>query len=468
MDVLATRHALCTCSASSEATFQSHQVALERYRWRPGMPQFESPQKLDGANGFFRFGPNVLCYGQSLHAEPCPSINGRLYDASNHVQTDQRTIVLPFDAKQVVDNLCYERYVLGSGWQAWVQNSWVRDIYYQFRPLFPVWFRKHLQRLYLGDWESIGFPAWPVDRTVELLLERLLVHAMRASRTDRLPFIWFWPDGYDSCAILTHDVETTKGRNFCDELMDIDDEFGIKASFQIVPEKRYAVPPSFLQTIRDRGFEVNVQGLNHDGNLFRNRKTFLKEADGINRYAKQYGAQGFRSPVLYRKIDWFQDLNFSYDMSVPNVGRLEAQRGGCCTVMPYALPGGMTELPLTVTEDYTLFNVLNDYSTTLWKRQIKLIQECHGLMTFLIHPDYVTSGPAQDSYKVLLAEIDRLRSEERVWVTLPRDVDRWWRQRNAMTLSDAGDSWKIEGPGSDRARVAYAILDGDRVGYEIQ
>jgi hypothetical protein len=128
----------------------------------------------------------------------------------------------------------------------------------------------------------------------------------------------------------------------------------------------------------------------------------------------------------------------------------------------------MTELPLTVTEDYTLFNVLNDYSTTLWKRQIKLIQECHGLMTFLIHPDYVTSGPAQDSYKVLLAEIDRLRSEERVWVTLPRDVDRWWRQRNAMTLSDAGDSWKIEGPGSDRARVAYAILDGDRVGYEIQ
>jgi len=44
---------------------------------------------------------------------------------------------------------------------------------------------------------------------------------------------------------------------------------------------------------------------------------------------------------MYQNADWFQELNFSYDMSVPNVARLEAQRGGCCTVLPYALPGGI-------------------------------------------------------------------------------------------------------------------------------
>ena len=61
--------------------------------------------------------------------------------------------------------------------------------------------------------------------------------------------------------------------------MDIDEAFGIKASFEIVPEQRYAVPSDYLQTIRDRGFEVNVHGLNHDGNLFRDRQTFLEKAE---------------------------------------------------------------------------------------------------------------------------------------------------------------------------------------------
>src|SRR5262249_52332155 len=160
-----------------------------------------------------------------------------LYDTSKHVHINPTTIFLPFSVQQVVDNLRYERYVSRSGWQAWVQNSWVRDLYYQLRPAFPVWFRKYVQRLYFRDWESIRFPAWPADRTVEMLLEKLLVLVMRAFQVDRLPFIWFWPNGFTACAIVTHDVETTKGRDFCAELMDIDDEFGIKASFQVVPEK---------------------------------------------------------------------------------------------------------------------------------------------------------------------------------------------------------------------------------------
>src|SRR5262249_43028891 len=155
----------------------------------------------------------------------------------------------------------------------------------------------------------------------------------------------------------------------------------------------------------------------------------------------------------------FQDLNFSYDMSVPNVARLEAQRGGCCTLFPYFLPGEVTELPLTTAEDYTLFHVLNDYSTTLWKQQIDRILRAHGLMTFIIHPDYVQAKRAQDVFCNLLAEIAALRSDKDVWVTLPCDVDRWWRERSAMTLVANGDDWRIDGIGSTRARVAYACLD---------
>jgi hypothetical protein len=91
---------------------------------------------------------------------------------------------------------------------------------------------------------------------------------LQASNESRIPFIWFWPEGYKACAIVTHDVETKAGRDQLDELMSIDESFGIRASIQIVPEKRYSVSRELLSMIRNRGFEVNVHGLDHDGNLF--------------------------------------------------------------------------------------------------------------------------------------------------------------------------------------------------------
>jgi len=266
---------------------------------------------------------------------------------------------------------------------------------------------------------------------------------------------------------MTHDVETTLGRDFSKQVMDIDDQFGIKASFQIVPEKRYTVPESYLESIRQRGFEVNVQGLDHDGDLFQDRTTFLESAKKINQYAAQYQALGFRSPILYRKTDWFRDLHFAYDMSVPNVARLEAQRGGCCTIMPYTLPGGMTEIPVTVTEDYTLFHVLKDYSTSLWKKQLNIIVEGHGVMNIIVHPDYITGGRAQDLFKELMQDLVELRSKRNIWIPLPKDVDCWWRQRNEMQLIPDGRAWKVTGPGSERAAVAYAHVENGNLQYEL-
>jgi len=36
-----------------------------------------------------------------------------------------------------------------------------------------------------------------------------------------------------------------------------------------------------------------------------------------------------------------------------------------------------------------------------------------------------------------------------------------------MTLVQSGSCWKVEGAGSERAHVAYASLDGDRVVYSL-
>jgi hypothetical protein len=153
-------------------------------------------------------------------------------------------------------------------------------------------------------------------------------------------------------------------------------------------------------------------------------------------------------------------------MSLPNVAHLDPQRGGCCTVMPFFI-GRIVELPLTCTQDYTLFQILDDYSIDLWKKQIALIQENHGLISFIVHPDYLIERRAQDTYKALLEHLARLRAEGGIWTPLPRDVANWWRQRSQMELVRTNGEWRVEGPGSERARVAYASLAGDTVIYRL-
>ena len=294
-----------------------------------------------------------------------------------------------------------------------------------------------------------------------------MVLLLKVHRGDSVPFIWFWPNGSSSCAVMTHDVEALPGRDFCPYLMDLDGTYEIKSSFQIVPEGRYTVPESFLDGLRRRGFEINVHDLNHDGHLFSDRELFFRRVDRINRYGRNYGAAGFRSAVLYRNPDWYEALDFAYDMSVPSVGHLDPQRGGCCSVMPFFI-GKILELPVTTTQDYSLFHILNQYSIDLWKRQIDLITEKHGLVSFIVHPDYLLESRARDTYEALLAYLAELRSERKIWIALPGEVDRWWRERSQMRLIRRGNGWEIEGPGKERARIAYASLVGDSVVYRLE
>jgi hypothetical protein len=266
---------------------------------------------------------------------------------------------------------------------------------------------------------------------------------------------------------MTHDVETEIGRDFCPALMDIDDSFGIKASFQVVPEERYSVQAEFLDLIRERRHELAVHDLNHDGHLYQSKEQFVGRAAKINAYGKKYKANGFRAAVLYRKQVWYDELKFEFDMSVPNVAHLDPQRGGCCTVMPYFI-GNILEIPVTTIQDYTLFNILGDFSTRIWKQQTEIISRNFGLMSFIIHPDYVIKTRECAIYKELLQHLVELREKKSIWVTTPGEVNRWWRQRAQMRLVSTPKGYVIENPGDGRARIAFARLDGDRLVYEIE
>ena len=173
------------------------------------------------------------------------------------------------------------------------ENEAVHKLYYFIREYLPVSFRRQLQRIYFRDWKKLPFPTWPVDFTVDTLHEEFLRLAMEASGAKRVPFIWFWPEGAANCLIMTHDVETSAGRDFTSKLMDLDDSYGIKASFQVVPEKRYEVPEEYVREIRSRGFEFNIHDLNHDGRLYLDRQEFVRRAARINSYVHRYGAGVF-------------------------------------------------------------------------------------------------------------------------------------------------------------------------------
>ncbi|MBZ5631069.1 MAG: hypothetical protein LAO06_19625, partial [Acidobacteriia bacterium] len=100
-------------------------------------------------------------------------------------------------------------------------------------------------------------------------------------------------------------------------------------------------------------------------------------------------------------------------------------------------------------------------SIDLWKQQIDIIQAHHGLISFIIHPDYMVGSRERDAYRELLTYVTGLASDRGVWLAFPGEINCWWRQRRGMRLVRQGQGWHIEGEGSERARLAYAhIVDG--------
>ncbi len=423
---------------------------------------------LSGEDGFFLFGPDVICYGKSATGVSPEIENAGRFDASRNAKLKNSEVHLPFNPVQVVENLLRERYVKQRPAKngRMVDLPIVRSTYYAVRELLPVSIRKHLQKFYLGDWSRLLFPRWPVDFTVDTLHERILRLSMQANGIQRMPFIWFWPNGAPNALIVTHDVETAAGRDFTRELIDLDEAHGIRASFQVIPEKRYEVPDEYVALIRSRGFEFNIHDLNHDGQLYQERQLFLQRSKKINSYVKKFATNGFRAGVMYRNLDWYDAYEMSYDMSMPNVAHLEPQRGGCCTVFPYFV-GKILEIPLTTCQDYSLFQILNDYSIDLWKQQLALLRKRNGLMSFIAHPDYLIDAGARKVYESLLQYLQQMVQREKIWMALPGEVDQWWRARSQMHLVQADGRWTLEGPQSDQAKVAFAVVDGDNLRYEV-
>ncbi|MGE5698958.1 MAG: hypothetical protein ACM31N_02685 [Deltaproteobacteria bacterium] len=297
----------------------------------------------------------------------------------------------------------------------------VSSIYYLLKPLIPRSVQLRLRRDLVRHKREKFADVWPIDE--------------RAGKT---PDGWKgWPGQKRFALVLTHDVDTVRGARRCNELAELEERLGFRSSFNFVP-KRYRVPAELLETLKDRGFEVGVHGLLHDGKYQFSRKLFRERARKINEYLKEWGAVGFRAPSMFHNLEWFLDLDIEYDASTFDTDPFEPQPDGVGTIYPFWVEGsgarrGYVELPYTLAQDFTLFILMQEKDDSVWRRKLDWLAEKGGMVLLNTHPDYMNFGDAKTGaeeypaarYEEFLIHLKQL-GEDNYWHALPRDLARWW------------------------------------------
>src|SRR6202041_3255607 len=158
---------------------------LEYFKCPERYARFGMSGPLSANGRYFHFGTEDVCYGR-LSQPQNGSDAGLMRDALQEAKIDGGIVSLPFDFTEVVDNLRLELYPSSTRNERSILNSLITTAYYCVRPLLPVSIRKHLQRARLKGWDSIPFPHWPVDRTVDDLFEFLMVLSLKSQKAERI------------------------------------------------------------------------------------------------------------------------------------------------------------------------------------------------------------------------------------------------------------------------------------------
>ena len=297
--------------------------------------------------------------------------------------------------------------------------------YYHLKPMLPQKVRWALRRSRVPGILRRNADTWPIDESA-----------------CGQPGDWQgWPDGKRFALVLTHDVESAEGVGKTRNLAELEMTHGFRSSFNFIPEGSYETPEELREWLVENGFEVGVHDLCHDGHLYESRAGFNQNARSINRYLREWGAVGFRSGFMLRQLEWLHELDVLYDASTFDTDPFEPQPDGARTIFPFHVkpPAGVSrpgyvELPYTMPQDSTLFLLLREKTTDIWKRKLDWIARHGGLALVNIHPDYVDfSGRHVDNTcypSELLADfMTHVRSEyqEAFWNPLARELAAWHR-----------------------------------------
>ena len=350
-----------------------------------------------------------------------------------------------------------ERY-LGGG-----ERSRALSLYYALKPVLPRQAQIAARRLYSRRQAEVEFPAWPIE---PILVERrraALQAELDARGTGELPILNPWPNGKRFASILTHDVEGEAGVRNIRRVLEIERRHGLVSSWNFVAEW-YPIESGIFDHIRACGGEIGLHAIKHDGKLFESRASFQADLPKIHRYLREWDAVGFRSPATHRNPDWMPELGCLYDSSFPDTDPFEPQAGGCCSILPFFL-GDLVELPITLLQDHTLFEILRVSSIEYWTTKSDWIIQNQGLVNLITHPDYLDTPARLRMYEEFLVY---LAAQSDGWHALPRDVASWWRTHAGLRCEERAGEVVITGPGAERATLAWAREVGGELVVEPQ
>jgi hypothetical protein len=266
---------------------------------------------------------------------------------------------------------------------------------------------------------------WPIEDRYAQFQWEVIRQILIITGQSSLSFQPFWPDGKRFAFVLTHDIESAVGQTFVRAIADIEEGLGFRSSFNFVPES-YPLDYNLMDDLRNRGFEIGVHGLMHDGKLFNSYDIFLKRVERINDYLIDFDAVGFRTPLMHRNPEWLQALNIEYDLSFFDTDPFEPIPGGCMSIWPFFV-GRFVELPYTLVQDSTLHHTLGENTPRIWLDKVNFIEKFHGMALLNTHPDYLKKPILLKTYVDFLKA---LKQKDNYWHVLPREIAQWWRNRS--------------------------------------
>ncbi len=361
------------------------------------------------------------------------------------------SVFLPFDPDEVHLNLLSEDYreiLLRPGARNWRALA-VRG-YYRVRGLMPKAVQIWLRRRYAPFQARTAFPRWPVETGLHDFLD-FLFSLLQSIAGEHVPRIANWPNDATWAFVLSHDVETAVGLGALDPVLELERSLELRSSWNFVPRRDYQVSLDVIRGLVSDGFEVGVHGLYHDGRDLESVTMLRQRLPAMRDAAARWGAVGFRSPATHRGWELMPMLGFDYDSSYPDTDPFEPQAGGCCSWLPFFIDGTV-ELPLTISQDHTMFVILRHPDEQAWVEKAEFLRSRGGMALLVTHPDYLTDDVILQAYGRFLA---RFADDGSAWKALPREVSDWWRRRAASSLERTGSEWRVVGPAALDARIEF-------------
>jgi len=296
----------------------------------------------------------------------------------------------------------------------------IKTTHFQFlKPIIPrrmqIFIRRMLIKFFLHSYRNI----WPID-----------------PKSSRPPEGWTgWPENKKFALVLTHDIDTQEGHDNCHLLVEIEERFGFRSSFNFVAED-YQISKELINSLNAKGFEIGQHGIHHH-NPFTSKKSFQYLAIEINKYLKDWNAVGFRSPSMYHDLKLIHNLNIEYDASTFDTDPFEPQPDGVKTIFPFWVSDnnnqkGYVELPYTLPQDFLLFIILQQKDIDIWKKKLDWIAKNGGMALFITHPDYISVNDNSLNYKYPVKYYEefltyiKTKYEGQYWHVLPKDIARFW------------------------------------------